>query len=58
MSKYVTEGLKKQLKSKDDVFELISGIAVDYDGCKTISDLKDLIDEMREIADYGRHEIE
>lgn len=53
MGKYVSDELKEQLSNKKEVFDLICGIADDYDGYRTVSGLMDLIDEMRELAEYG-----
>lgn len=49
----INENLKKQLPTKDSVFELISDIGFDYDGCKTVKGLKSIIDELCELANYG-----
>jgi hypothetical protein len=53
MGKYVSEKLKEQLCNKQDVLDLICGIADDYDGYRTVSGLMDVIDEIAEIAKYG-----
>lgn len=49
----ISKELADQIKTKHDALELISDIAVDYDGCKTIESLKKLIDELSSIAKYG-----
>lgn len=51
---YVTEEMKKELKTKNDCFQMIVDIAADYDGYVTLGGLKGLIDEMAAYASYGR----
>lgn len=41
-------------KTKDECFELISDIAVDYDGYETVEGLKSIVDELAELAKLGR----
>lgn len=36
------------IKIKDEYLKLIDFLLVDYDGCKTVKTLKELIDETRE----------
>ena len=40
--------LKRIVEIKDEYFKLIDFLLVDYDGCKTVKSLKELIDETRE----------
>lgn len=49
----INKELADQLKTKDECFELIADIAVDYDGESTQKGLKNLINEMSDIAKYG-----
>lgn len=51
--KYINEGMKEYLCSKDACLELIHDVAIDYDGYRDARNLMDLIDEIREIAHYG-----
>lgn len=48
----------KQLKEKviimEKYLELITDLALDYDGCNTIDGLKGLIDELDKLASLGR----
>ena len=39
---------ERKLKIKDEYLRLIDGLLLDYDGCKTVETLKELIDETRE----------
>ena len=41
------------INTKDEALELIADIADDYDNCKTVEQLKELIDEMAEYAKRG-----
>jgi flagellar biosynthesis/type III secretory pathway protein FliH len=43
--KYIDE---KTIKIKDEYLKLIDNLLIDYDGCKTVKSLKELIDETRE----------
>lgn len=52
-TKYNTEWIKKYCHCKDDAFQLIIDIAFVYDGYTSAEDLKNLIDELVDIADVG-----
>lgn len=41
------------IDGKDTALQMISDLADDCDGIKTVEGLKSLIDELKEIADYG-----
>ena len=45
---YFNDCEKRKLKIKDEYLKLIDALLVDYDGCKTAEELKELIDEVRE----------
>jgi len=48
--------MEDMLKTKDDVLNMIVWIALDYDGCGDNAEcLQELIDELRELACYGRN---
>ena len=48
--------MKDMLKTKDDVLNMIVWIALDYDGCGDNAEcLQKLVDELRELACYGRN---
>lgn len=49
----INEELKKQLPTKDSVFDLICDIGFDYDGCETMHGLTEIIDELVDLAKYG-----
>ena len=42
--------LERQIKIKDSYLDLIWMIGYDYDGCNTVDSLKDLIDELTDLA--------
>ena len=44
----VIDTLLRTLEIKDEYFKLIDFLLVDYDGCKSVESLKELIDETRE----------
>ena len=47
---------KDNLQTKDDVLNMIVWIALDYDGCSDNTEcLEKLVDELRELACYGRN---
>ena len=47
---------KNNLQTKDDVLNMIVWIALDYDGCGDNAEcLQKLVDELRELACYGRN---
>ena len=47
---------KEILKTKDDVLNMIVWISLDYDGCGDNAEcLQKLVDELRELACYGRN---
>lgn len=52
--KYNTKKYLSQYKTKDEVFEAIWAIGCDYDGYRTPIYLMSLIDELIELANYGR----
>jgi len=50
------DNMEDMLKTKDDVLNMIVWIALDYDGCGNNAEcLQKLIDELRELACYGRN---
>lgn len=49
----ISEELKRQHPTKDSVLELIHDISYDYDGYESINGLKDIIDELVELAAYA-----
>lgn len=48
------EQLKQQTIIMEKYLELITDLALDYDGCNTIDGLKGLIDELDKLASLGR----
>ena len=42
------------IRSKDDALQMIVDLADDYDNAASVESLKDLIDELVEVAKYGR----
>ena len=51
--KYMNDGMKKQLKTKQDCLQEIVDISVDYDGYRSAEKLMELIDEMQVYACWG-----
>ena len=45
---YFNDCERRKIKIKDEYLRLIDMFLVDYDGCKTVETLKELIDETRE----------
>lgn len=48
------EELKKQVIIMEKYLELITDLALDYDGCHTTKSLKELINELKRLACLGR----
>lgn len=44
-----------KIKTKENALKYICWIGLDYDGCRNQEDLKDIIDELVEIAYKGRN---
>lgn len=47
--------LKKQIEIKNSYLDLIYMIGCDYDGCNNAEDLKELIDELIDLAIKGKY---
>lgn len=45
--------LEESIQTPTDALQMIRGIALDYDGYRGVEDLKDIIDELRMIAETG-----
>lgn len=57
INKYIEdleEKMEKKVVIMEKYLELISDLALDYDGCNTIESLKALIDELDRLARLGR----
>lgn len=50
---YEFKKIKRQNKIKDNYLKLIYDIGYDYDGCNTVKSLKELIDELIDLAVKG-----
>lgn len=52
IEKYI-KNLKRQIEIKNNYLELIYDIGYDYDGCNSVKSLKELIDELIDLAAKG-----
>ena len=52
IKKYI-ENLKRQIEIKNNYLDLIYCIGYDYDGCNSVKSLKELIDELVDLAAKG-----